>query len=75
VLLVAPIYNADGNERFGPNERHRPGQVGPAMMGQRANSQGLDLNRDYMKLDAPETRAMTHFLTTWRPHMVIDCHP
>lgn len=74
VLVLAPIYNADGNERFGPNERNRPGQVGPEMMGQRANAQGLDLNRDYMKLDAPETRAMAHFFTTWRPHMVIDCH-
>lgn len=74
VLLVAPIYNADGNERFAPVERNRPGQAGPRMVGQRANAQELDLNRDYMKLDAPETRAMTRLLTLWRPHMVIDTH-
>ncbi len=74
VLLVAPIYNADGNERFGLVERHRPGQVGPRMVGVRPNAQGLDLNRDYMKLDAPETRAMVRLMNVWRPHVVIDTH-
>ncbi|MBL0920699.1 MAG: hypothetical protein IBJ10_01080 [Phycisphaerales bacterium] len=74
VLLAAPIYNADGNERFAPVEVNRPGQDGPRMVGVRANAQGLDLNRDYMKLDAPETRAMARVLTLWRPHMVIDAH-
>ncbi len=53
IVLVAPIYNADGNERIGL--RNRPGQYGPlAGMGQRANARGLDLNRDNMKLDAAE---------------------
>src|ERR1700690_1245177 len=54
ILAVAPIYNADGNERV--SKDNRPGQVGPEEgMGRRENAQGLDLNRDFMKLDAPET--------------------
>lgn len=72
-LLVLPIYNADGNERFSPT--NRPGQVGPVEgMGQRANAQGLDLNRDYMKARAPETRAMLRLLTDWDPDIVFDSH-
>ncbi len=55
VLLIAPIYNADGNQPF--SKENRPGQHGPdGGVGQRANGQGLDLNRDHIKLTAPETR-------------------
>ncbi len=73
VLAVAPIYNADGNERVARD--NRPGQVGPEEgMGQRANAGGLDLNRDFMKLEAPETRAMVRFLDAWDPHLTIDTH-
>ena len=57
VLLVAPIYNADGNERFDVDNRR--GQNGPVRgMGQRPNAQGYDLNRDHMKLDSPEANAL-----------------
>ncbi len=73
VLLVAPIYNADGNERMAPG--NRPGQVGPEQgMGVRENAQGLDLNRDFMKLDAPESRALVAALDAWDPHLFIDTH-
>lgn len=72
-LLVAPIYNADGNERFSP--ANRPGQVGPVNgMGQRPNAQGLDLNRDMMKARAPETRAMLDLLNKWNPDLIVDSH-
>ena len=73
ILAVAPIYNADGNERV--SKDNRPGQVGPEEgMGRRENAQGLDLNRDFMKLDAPETRALVRFLNAWDPHLTIDTH-
>ena len=49
VLIVVPIYNADGNERFAPQSVNRTEQNGPELVGQRANAQGLDLNRDYVK--------------------------
>ena len=72
ILLAAPIYNADGNEKF--SKTNRPGQVGPDEMGIRANGQGLDLNRDFVKLEAPETRALVDVLNTWDPHLFIDLH-
>jgi hypothetical protein len=73
VFLVAPIYNPDGNERVSPD--NRPGQDGPsAGMGQRRNAQGLDLNRDYVKLESPECRAMARLLTEWDPDLIIDTH-
>jgi hypothetical protein len=73
VLLVAPIYNADGNERMSLTSRGR--QHGPmAGQGRRANAQGLDLNRDHMKLDSPEARAVVTLLNDFDPHVSIDLH-
>lgn len=73
VLLVAPIYNADGNERVALT--NRPLQHGPiGGMGQRPNAQGLDLNRDHMKLDAPEARSLVRMLTAYDPHLGVDLH-
>lgn len=73
VLLIAPIYNADGNERFDVN--NRPRQHGPVRgMGQRSNAQGYDLNRDHMKLDSPEARALVSLMTRYDPHLGVDLH-
>jgi hypothetical protein len=75
VLLVAPIYNIDGNEKFGPQARNRPGQDGPELVGVRANGQGLDLNRDAIKAEAPETRGLLqHVYNTWDPDVMMDLH-
>jgi zinc carboxypeptidase len=74
ILLVVPIYNADGNDAFGPQERNRSGQNGPASVGLRSNGQGLDLNRDYVKQEAPETRGATELLRQWDPDLFIDLH-
>jgi hypothetical protein len=74
VLLVVPIYNADGNEAWAPGDINRPGQNGPAVVGKRSNGQGLDLNRDYTKLEAPETRAAAELIDRWNPHLFIDLH-
>ncbi len=73
VLLIAPIYNADGNERIAYD--NRPGQLGPTGgMGQRPNAQGLDLNRDFMKLAAPESRALVQLFRQYDPHVIVDLH-
>lgn len=74
ILLVVPIYNADGNDHFAPGERNRPGQNGPSPVGERANGQGLDLNRDYVKQEAPETRGSLALLAAWDPDVFIDLH-
>jgi hypothetical protein len=73
VLLIAPLYNADGNERVSPTNRRR--QHGPVEgMGQRSNAMGLDLNRDQMKLDAPESRVLVRLYTEYDPHLSVDLH-
>lgn len=74
ILLVVPIYNADGNEAWAPGDINRPGQNGPAIVGRRGNGQALDLNRDYTKLAAPETRAAAELIDRWNPHLFIDLH-
>jgi len=73
VLLIAPIYNADGNERVTLTNRGR--QHGPiGGMGQRPNAQGYDLNRDHMKLDSPEARSVARLFTEYNPHVAVDLH-
>lgn len=72
ILLVIPVLNADGHERTG--EFNRPNQNGPEEMGWRTNSCNLNLNRDFMKADAPETRAFLRLFRDWRPDFFIDNH-
>ena len=73
VILVAPNYNADGNDQMAVDNRR--GQVGPEQgMGRRENSQGLDLNRDFMKVESPEAQALVQLMDRWNPHLFIDCH-
>lgn len=73
VLLIAPIYNADGNERV--RLTNRPLQYGPiGGMGQRANAQNLDLNRDHIKLESPEARSLVSLFNRYDPHVAIDLH-
>ena len=73
VILIAPDYNADGNEKVAP--QNRTSQNGPvAGVGTRENSKGLDLNRDYMKLDSAEARSLVGLFNTWDPHVIVDLH-
>ncbi|MBN2207025.1 MAG: M14 family metallopeptidase, partial [Candidatus Aminicenantes bacterium] len=74
VVLIAPIFNADGNERISPDNRRE--QVGPANgVGIRYNAQNLDLNRDATKLESPEMRGLVAgVLNRWDPALVVDCH-
>ena len=73
VLLIAPIFNADGNEKMGPDNRR--GQNGPEKAGVRANGQNLDLNRDAMKQESPEIQGLVrNGLLRWDPVLLVDCH-
>ena len=72
VLLIAPIFNPDGHERFGPYSRIN--QNGPEEMGWRVTSRNLNLNRDYMKADAAEMRAWLALWNAWLPDLHFDNH-
>ena len=73
VLLINPIYNADGNERV--SVANRGSQWGPTGgMGQRANAQNLDLNRDCTKLETAEARSLAMLLTQYDPQVAMDLH-
>ena len=73
VILVAPIYNADGNERI--DVKNRTAQNGPINgVGTRENAKGMDLNRDYMKLESPEANALVGLMNRWDPHLTVDLH-
>ncbi|MCW5969232.1 MAG: hypothetical protein KIT57_12030 [Blastocatellales bacterium] len=73
VIMIAPIYNADGNERISTD--NRAAQYGPVGgVGTRENAKGLDLNRDYMKLESAETRALVGLFNRWDPHLIVDLH-
>jgi len=73
VILIVPNYNADGNEKV--NVQNRTAQYGPvAGVGTRENGKGLDLNRDYIKLDSLEARALVGLINKWDPHVLVDLH-
>jgi len=73
IILIAPIYNADGNEKI--NVNNRTAQNGPiAGVGVRENSKGYDLNRDFMKLDSPEAQSLINLCNRWDPHLTVDLH-
>ena len=72
ILIVIPIMGVDGYARFGPY--HRINQNGPAEMGWRVSAQNYNLNRDWVKADAPETRAELQLFHRWRPDMLVDTH-
>ncbi len=70
VILVIPIFNADGNDKLGHNRHDK----GPELAGIRSNGQGLDLNRDYTKLETPEVRGLVRLFATWDPVLFVDMH-
>ncbi len=72
VLLIVPNFNPDGNEKLA--KTNRPEQNGPPEVGTRANAQGFDLNRDFIKLESPEVRALVRLLNVWDPSVLIDTH-
>ncbi len=73
VVLINPILNADGNEKF--STKNRTNQNGPESVGIRYNGQNLDLNRDAMKLETPEIRGLVeNVLNKWDPSVSVDCH-
>ena len=61
IFLLVPQINPDGAEA--------------GTWGSRGNALGYNLNRDYLRMDNPEARALVReVLTAWRPHVLVDLH-
>jgi len=80
-LVVAPLFNPDGNDAIDPGNRklHLPkltGQLGPdSGVGTRVNGSGINLNRDYMRQETLEMRLLqTRVCQAWEPDLTIDNH-
>ncbi len=72
VFVFIPAYNADGLARM--SAYNRINQNGPEESGWRGNAINLNLNRDYMKAQAPETRAFWAMWERWLPDLFVDDH-
>ena len=74
VLIAVPDYNADGNEALAPQARNRGAQNGPEMVGTRPDAQGINLNRDYVRAETPETKGSLAMFDAWDPDVFVDLH-
>jgi hypothetical protein len=72
VLVYIPVFSVDGHENSSPYNRIN--QNGPDSMGSRGQSQYLNLNRDYIKADAPEMLAWLKLWQNWLPDFLVDVH-
>ncbi len=73
IVLVVPIFSADAHERR--SRYNRINQNGPEEMGWRTTPTGLNLNRDYLKAEAPEMQAfLSGVFTRWWPDLLVDTH-
>lgn len=45
-----------------------------AVAGTRESGAGVDLNRDHIGIEQPETRALHEVVRRVRPHVAVDCH-
>ena len=74
IIIFVPIYNTDSNDKM--EQGRRPSQEdSPVEVGIRANSQGLDLNRDGIKMEAFETQALIkNVIVKWNPEILVDLH-
>ena len=71
-LVFVPIFNIDGHERA--SRYNRPNQRGPLIQGWRTSSQNYNLNREYLKADAPEMQAMIGLIRKYDPVLYLDLH-
>jgi len=71
-LILIPILSVDGHERA--SRYSRPNQRGPRIQGWRNTGTNQNLNRDFMKLDQPEMRAVMGLIQKYDPALYIDIH-
>jgi len=71
-LILIPILSVDGHERSGAYSR--PNQRGPRIQGWRNTATNQNLNRDFLKLDQPEMRAVMALIHRYQPDLYVDVH-
>jgi len=71
-LILIPILSVDGHERA--SAYSRPNQRGPRIQGWRHTATNQNLNRDFMKLDQPEMRAVIGLIRKYDPALYVDIH-
>ena len=71
-LILIPILSVDGHERA--SAWSRPNQRGPRIQGWRNTATNQNLNRDYLKLDQAEMRAVRGLVLKYRPDLYVDIH-
>jgi hypothetical protein len=72
VLAIIPVYNIGGCLRR--SAHYRVDQEGPDEFGSRGNSQNLDLNRDFIKLDSKEAFSFCAIYQECDPAIFVDNH-
>jgi hypothetical protein len=72
VICIVPVFNVDG--ALNRNKTSRANQNGPEEYGFRGNARNLDLNRDFIKCDAANTRSLVATFTAWDPDVFVDTH-
>lgn len=71
LLAIIPVYNVGGCLNRGVS---RVNQNGPESYGFRGNARNLNLNRDFIKAEAENTRAFQTMYQSLKPQVFIDNH-
>lgn len=72
VVCIIPIYNVGGY--LNRSSYGRVNQNGPEKYGFRANGKNINLNRDFTKCDAENSKSFTKIFHEWKPDIFIDTH-
>ncbi|OJJ21715.1 hypothetical protein BKI52_14535 [marine bacterium AO1-C] len=72
VVIMIPFFNVGGT--MNRNSYSRANQNGPKAYGFRGNSRNLNLNRDFIKLDAKNTHTFVDIFQSWNPDVYIENH-
>lgn len=72
VLAIIPVYNIAGSLQR--SSFNRIDQNGPMEKGCRANALNYDLNRDFIKCDAKESKSFAEIFHLLSPEIFIDNH-
>ena len=73
IVVIAPIFNVDGTDTFVLQDGSL-GSTTPHILGVRGNADGVDLNRDAVKLETLEVNGLYRFFNSWDPILFFDGH-